>query len=77
VNEALIFATLRAPQQPEKCIPYATEHRHRRLGEHACLHNMANEACANVMAQRKELCFFDIIATGDLDMAKSPFLSYL
>jgi hypothetical protein len=72
-SESMIFQTLRAPQHPEKCIPSAAERRRRRLGENGHLHNLANEACANVMAQRKELCVFDIIATGDLDMAKSPF----
>ncbi len=70
-SEPMLFQNRRVPQHPERCTPPASGS-HRRLGEDRHLHNAAKNICAKVESSRRELCVFDIMATGDLDMAYSP-----
>jgi hypothetical protein len=72
-TEASHFQATRLPQYPQKCNmppPAATaQSRRRRLGE--SLHERAaEEACAH-WGGDKEACIYDVLATGDLEMAQA------
>ena len=64
-----LFQVDRAPQYPrQKCIlPGPSSKQGRRLGE-TLARNAAEKACAHWNGQ-KELCVFDVMATGDLEVA--------
>ena len=72
-NDPLLFRTKQAPQFPEACVmPTATASGRRRLGE-TLARNAAEEACAH-WGEKKDMCVYDTLATGDLDMAHAgPF----
>lgn len=67
----MLFMTSRDPQYPEACVlPDANkkDSRHRRLGEGISRED-AEKACAN-WADNKEACIFDVMATGDIELAE-------
>ena len=68
-----IFTVDRAPQWPAKCVmpnPIERSSR-RRLGENAVHAHEASKACAHIKDQHSfDMCVFDVIATGDLDVAE-------
>jgi hypothetical protein len=66
-----LFQTLRFPQYPQKCTmptPKATSMLRRRLSESSIDELAAEKACAH-WGQGKDDCVFDVLATGDLEMA--------
>jgi hypothetical protein len=71
-TEPTLFQTARFPQHPQMCTlpPPATESRglRRRLSESSVEELAAEKACAH-LGERKDDCVFDVLATGDLDMA--------
>lgn len=71
-TEANLFQATRLPQYPQKCNmppPPTANSRRRRLGE--SLHERAaEEACAH-WGEYKEACIYDVLATGDLEMAQA------
>jgi hypothetical protein len=75
-TEPMLFQERRAPQNPEQCIlPMVSTHR--RLGEEAALHQMAEEACAAVEESSKGFCIFDVIAAGMAEAASMYFNAYV
>jgi hypothetical protein len=65
-----LFQTVLGPQYPEKCIlPEVTSESRRRLGE-TIARTAAEEACSHHPAgQEQKNCVFDVMATGDIDLA--------
>lgn len=67
-DEPMLFQTIRAPQYPAVCLlPTKQTATGRRLGAARA----AEEACTIVPSEHKESCIFDIIQTGDVDMAQA------
>ena len=51
-----------------------TNLRHRRLTDDAAVSiEDANEACAKSYGRLKEFCVYDVMASGDLDLAEDRF----
>jgi hypothetical protein len=72
-TESSLFQTLRLPQHPQTCklpSPEATKQIRRRLSETSALAEAAEVACAQ-WGEAKESCVYDVLATGDLDMAQA------
>eukprot|EP00797_Seminavis_robusta_P030338 Sro631_g178391.2 (129) ;mRNA; f:4869-5255 len=73
--EASLFQLTREPQAPHKCILPAdkmAKKNSRRLGEQSISKEEAASACAYLgESARKEACMSDVIAVGDLDIAKA------
>jgi hypothetical protein len=72
-TEPMLFQTARFPQYPQKCtLPSAkaTSMLRRRLSESSFDQLAAEKACAH-WGQGKDDCVFDVLATGDLDMAEA------
>jgi len=73
-GEAMLFQTVREPQAPkEQCrLPTAATEmaRHRRLGE-SIARTAAEKACAHLSGKSKEACVFDVMAVGDVDIARA------
>jgi len=69
-DEASLFPLARYPQHPQQCtLPTASTER-RRLGETKITREEAEKACAHLDdKEQMEMCIFDVMATGDLDMA--------
>ena len=64
-----MFHNLEGPQAPEKCfIPMASSLR-RRLVESDISEKEAKIACARVNEEDFDICVFDVMATGDKDVA--------
>ena len=70
-DEPKLFRTVRAPQAPlEKCrLPSSPGKRTRRLGERSISKVEAELACQHFSGGRKAACVYDVIATGDTDIA--------
>ena len=68
-----LFQTLRAPQHPqEQCrLPAKTLSERRRLGELTVSQEDAEEACASWPVGFQNACVYDVLATGDLEMASA------
>jgi hypothetical protein len=68
-----LFQTLRFPQHPNVCTmptPVQAEHLRRRLAETSSVDELAAEkACEHWGEQGKDDCVFDVLTTGDLEMA--------
>ena len=72
-NEPMIFMASRAAQHPhELCrLPSSRSQKKRRLGE-SIAQEAAENACAHVMdVGMKAACVYDVLAVGDLEIAKS------
>jgi hypothetical protein len=72
-TEPTLFQTVRFPQHPQKCTmptPKTTDMLRRRLLEISSVDELAaEEACAHWGEQGKDDCVFDVLTTGDLEMA--------
>jgi len=67
-----LFQAVVGPQYPERCVlpdPSQKEARRRRLGESAVTQDAAEAACADW--DNKDACVYDVMATGDLELAQS------
>jgi hypothetical protein len=73
-NEPKLFQELRLPQHPQVCtLPNPKEAsalRRRRLAESPYLEKAAEVACAH-WGEGKDDCIFDVLATGDLELAEA------
>jgi hypothetical protein len=62
-EEPMLFQSVRHPQSPEQCrlpdFKDSTAKKRRRLGETGISRPIAEAACSNVAADRKENCIFD------------------
>jgi hypothetical protein len=70
-TEPKIFETIRFPQHPQACTmppPTQTSLLRRRLSESGNAELAAEEACAH-WGEGKDDCMFDVLTTGDLEMA--------
>jgi hypothetical protein len=70
-TDPTLFQTARFPQHPQKCTmptPKATSKLRRRLSESSVDELAAEKACA-YWGKGKNDCVFDVLTTGDLDMA--------
>ena len=68
-TEASLFQTARAPQYPQQCLmPQVQEGR--KLTE--SIRSEAELACAH-WGSRKDKCIFDVVATGDLELAEAGY----
>jgi hypothetical protein len=69
-SDVSLFRSSRDPQWPESCMmPEPAKAPRRRLGEKAALERDALEACAHVEGELHSFCMFDVIQTGDVDLA--------
>jgi hypothetical protein len=72
-TDPTLFQTVRFPQHPQKCTmptPKTTDMLRRRLLETSSVDELAAEkACAHWGEQGKEDCVFDVLTTGDLEIA--------
>lgn len=67
-----LFSTIRAPQHPVQCIlPSADAVKTRRLGEKGVSEEDAAKACEHHNESSKDMCMFDVMATGDLELASA------
>jgi hypothetical protein len=72
-TESKLFQEDRLPQHPQTCTlpsPEATSQLRRRLSETSALSKAAEIACEH-WGEGKESCVYDIMATGDLEMAQA------
>jgi hypothetical protein len=68
-GEEMLFHSVEGPQAPEKCfMPVASTIR-RRLVESTISQEEAEIACSRVSQEDFEMCVFDVMATGDKDVA--------
>ena len=81
-SEPKLFQESRAPQHPTGCfydvnLNKSKNLRRRRLmdasSRNDVSHALAKEVCSHASGQKKSFCVFDIMATGDLDLAEDPF----
>ena len=71
-GEAMLFDSVRAPQHPQVCTPPgARKQTGRRLGEGSITEEAAEMACADWKDEHKELCVYDVLAMGDLEVAQA------
>lgn len=66
-DDGNIFRTVQEPQFPAKCLAPEPMDQSRML-RHGITYQQAEEAC-NFWNEDKEACIYDILATGDLEMA--------
>jgi hypothetical protein len=72
-TDPTLFQTVRLPQHPQKCTmpsSHATSMLRRRLSESSVDQLAAEKACAH-WGKGKNDCVFDVLATGDLEMAEA------
>ena len=70
-HEPKLFRHMRAPQYPQTCnLPSAKRESRRRLEEDGITVEMAEKACEN-WGEDKEGCIYDVMATGELDLAQA------
>jgi hypothetical protein len=70
-TDPTLFQTARFPQYPQKCTmstPKATSMLRRRLTESSVDELAAEKACEH-WGEGKDDCVFDVLTTGDLEMA--------
>lgn len=73
-TEAMLFRTAIEPQYPQKCLlPDTAILESRRLGENGVTQEEAKAACSHLTGIDKDNCVYDVVATGDLDMALTPY----
>jgi hypothetical protein len=71
-SERKLFHSKVGPQHPEKCsIPSVAAAAHRRLSQSGVAQEEAERACAAVADANRESCVFDVMATGNLKMARA------
>ena len=79
-NDPKLFMVNRAPQHPTGC-RYEAEDEHRRFrgrrledksGVDTTI-EVATDACVGAKGHKKQFCIFDVMATGDLDIAEDSF----
>jgi len=74
-TDSMLFKEARFPQFPAKCtMPTIPSSDHRRLSEAAGGAGMisqaeAEKACANLPVEDRDACVYDVLTTGDLEMA--------
>ena len=66
-EEPMLFHDIQGPQYPEQCTMPAVSQR--RLGEQTVGKEVALKACSHVEANDLKDCIFDVMASGDPDMA--------
>ena len=69
-TEPKLFHDLVAPQHPEQCLMPSTTKR-RRLGELLMNEEDARLACSDVDDAELQSCIYDVLSTGDVDMAQA------
>lgn len=70
-DELQLFQQLKGPQYPEACeMPVPKALSQRRLAESMVSFEDASTACADWDMESKEACIYDVMATGDLEMAQ-------
>jgi hypothetical protein len=75
-TEDMHFQTARFPQYPESCLMAdAAQVARRRLEATDITHDKAEEACAHLAEEDRADCVFDVLETGDLDMAVEDALN--
>ncbi|CAB9500898.1 expressed unknown protein [Seminavis robusta] len=67
-TDAKLFAVNREPQFPQKCVMPDPKSAARRLGE-SIAKATAERVCDHWAADEKDLCVFDVMASGDLEHA--------
>ena len=74
-GEPLLFSTLKGPQFPVKCrMPDPVQKaslRKRRLEETGLTWEEAEAACASWSEESRESCIYDVLSTGELEMASA------
>lgn len=68
-NETMLFQTARQPQYPMTCVMPSAKSEARRLGQ-TVAEAQARSACDHWDADMQEQCIFDVMATGDLELAE-------
>jgi hypothetical protein len=71
-TEPSLFQTLRFPQHPMECslpTPMLADHLRRRLLESSSVDELAAEKACEHWGEGKDDCVFDVLTTGDLEMA--------
>ena len=68
-TEPMLFHNVEGVQHPEACAMPTLDQASRRLGESKFSRKEAEEACSQVAANEREDCVYDVMATGDLEMA--------
>jgi hypothetical protein len=71
-TEPTLFQTLRFPQHPMECTkptPMQTSQLRRRLSESSPIAELAAEKACEHWGEGKDDCVFDVLTTGDLEMA--------
>ena len=70
--EDSLFENSRSPQYPERCIiqDAATADVRRRLGG-TIAEEAAEMACAHLSEAEKDICVYDVLATGDLEIVQA------
>jgi hypothetical protein len=71
-TEPSLFQTVRLPQHPNVCTmptPVQADHLRRRLAETSLVDEAAAEKACEHWGDGKDDCVFDVLATGDLEMA--------
>lgn len=70
-EEPQIFQSRREPQYPQQCVlpGPANAAESRRLGANAISEEVAHEACSQWDREQQNMCIFDVMRSGDLDMA--------
>merc|ERR1712113_1096898 len=70
-----LFGEQRYPQWPVQCVmPDAATSTHRRLGQESAgagmiPRAMAEKACAHLRVEDRDACVYDVMSTGDVEMA--------
>jgi hypothetical protein len=73
-TDEMLFHQVRAPQYPQKCImPQAQQANKIRRLTATISKEQAIEACAHWSVNGQDACIFDVMTTGDLEMAEEPF----
>jgi hypothetical protein len=71
-TEPILFNTVRLPQHPNVCTmptPKQASQLQRRLSEASSVDQLAAEKACEHWGEGKDACVFDVLATGDLEMA--------
>lgn len=69
-NDPVLFQVPKYPQHPEKCI--LPKESFRRTARNPVTRRMAEDACSHIPHPLKDMCEFDVEATGNKEMAFSP-----
>jgi len=72
----MLFQEVVEPQYPQACrMPSAAamKRRARRLSEAKISLEQATKACRNWVKESRESCIYDVMSTGDLEMALAGF----